>query len=178
MSKDSQAISKRIKIFECLKNYITSDGFIFLQETHSSVKDEKIWNDEFEGQLFLSHGKINSCAVAIGFVGTKALKILNIKRDNLGLILVIKVKIDDSVFVLINIYNAKNESEQLHTLNDLINPSLDSEGGWPVIKKRTLAKLIQITENLDLVIFGEFGTLKEDDLLLDNTILLVLFKDD
>ena len=82
MSKDSQAISKRIKIFECLKNYITSDGFIFLQETHSSVKDEKIWNDEFEGQLFFSHGKTNSCGVAIGFVGTKALNILNIRLDD------------------------------------------------------------------------------------------------
>ena len=86
----------------------------------------------------------------------------------------IEVKIDDSVFMLINIYNANTESGQLHTLNNLINilenskdiqdksvvlggdfnvifnPSLDSEGGKPVIKKRTIAKLIQITENLDL----------------------------
>ena len=107
-------------------------------------------------------------------MGTKALNILNITRDNLGRILVIEVKIDDSVFELINIYNANTESEQLHTLNDLVNiletiediqnksivlggdfnvilnPSLDSEGGKPVIKKRTIAKLIQITENLDL----------------------------
>ena len=107
-------------------------------------------------------------------MGTKALNILNIKRDNLGSILVIEGKIDDSVFVLINIYNAKTKSKQLHTLNDLINiletfediqnksvvlggnfnvilnPSIDSEGGKPVIKKRTIAKLIQITENLDL----------------------------
>ena len=104
--KGLQAISKRIKISEYLKNYVTSNGFIFLQETHSSVIDEKIWNDEFEGQLFFSHGKTNSCGVAIDFVGTKALNILNIKRDNLGPILVIDVKIDDSVFVLINIYNA------------------------------------------------------------------------
>ena len=77
--KGLQAISKRIKIFEYLKNYVTSNGFIFL---HSSVKDEKIWNDEFEGQLFFSHGKTNSSGVAIGFVGTKALNILNVKRDN------------------------------------------------------------------------------------------------
>ena len=123
--------------------------------------------------IFL-YGKTNSCGVAIGFVDKKALNILNIKRDNLGHILVIEVKIDDSIFVLINIYNANTESEQLHTLNDLtniletfkdiqnksvvlggdfnviLNPSLDSEGGKPVIKKRTIAKLIQITENLDL----------------------------
>ena len=151
--KRLQAISKRIKIFKYLKNYVTSNGFIFFQETHSSVKDEKIWNYEFGRQLFFSRGKTNSCGVAIGFVGTKALNILNIRRDNLGGILVIEVKIYDSVFVLINFYNVNTESEQLHTLNDLINiletfediqnksvvlggdfnvifnPSLDSEGG-------------------------------------------------
>ena len=110
-----QAISKRIKIFEYLINYVISNGFIFLQETHSSVKDEKVWSDEFEGQLFFSHGKTNSCGVAIGFVGTKALNILNIKRDNLGSILVIEVKIDDSAFLLINIYNVNTEQDKLHT---------------------------------------------------------------
>ena len=119
--KGLQAISKRIKIFEYLKNYVTSNGFIFLQEIHSSVEDEKVWSDEFEGQLFFCHGKINSCGVVIGFVGTKALNILNIKRNNLGRILVIEVKTDDSVFVLINIYNANTEPEQLHTSNHLIN---------------------------------------------------------
>ena len=34
--------------------------------------------------------------------------------------MVIEVKTDDSVFMLINIYNATTESEQLHTLNDLL----------------------------------------------------------
>ena len=52
-------------------------------------------------------------------MGAKALNILNIKPDNLGRILVIEVKIDDSAFVLINIYNTK--PEQLNTFNDLIN---------------------------------------------------------
>ena len=87
-------------------------------------------------------------------MGKKALNILNIKCDNIGCILVIEVKIENSIFVLINIYNANTESEQLHTLNDLINIletfkdiqnkstvlgddfnvilnlSLDSYGGW------------------------------------------------
>ena len=35
-------------------------------------------------------------------------------------------------------------------VNLILNPSLDSKGGKPVIEKRTIAKLIQITENLDL----------------------------
>ena len=57
----------------------------------------------------------------MGFVRTKALNILNKKRDNLGCILAIAVKIDDSIFVLIIIYNANNEPQQLYTLNNLIN---------------------------------------------------------
>ena len=57
----------------------------------------------------------------MGFVRTKALNILNKKRDNLGCILAIAVKIDDFIFVLINIYNANNEPQQLYTLNNLIN---------------------------------------------------------
>ena len=76
-----------------------------------------------------------------------------------------KLKTDDSVFVLINIYNANTKPEQLHTLNGLINiletlkeiqnknvvlggdfnvilyPSLDSEGGKPVIKKKKKSKI-------------------------------------
>ena len=45
-----------------------------------------------------------------------AVNILNRKHDNLEPLLVIEVKINDSVFVLINIYNANTKPEQLHTL--------------------------------------------------------------
>ena len=85
----------------------------FSLKKYFSVKDEKVWSDEYEGQLFFSNGKTNSCGVAIAFVATKALNILNITRDNLGCILAIEVKIDDSVFVLFKIYNANTEPEQL-----------------------------------------------------------------
>ena len=124
--------------------------------------------------------------------------------------MVIEVKIDDPVFVLINIYNANTEPGQLHTLNDLLNifetfheniqdkhfvlggdfnailnRVLDSEGGKPAIKKKTIAKPIQTTENLDFCDIWRIHKrekpkefiLKENDLLLDNTIPLILFKD-
>ena len=50
-----------------LKNLTKPIGITFMQETHSSEKDEKTWCDEFQGQLFLSHWKTNCCGVAIGF---------------------------------------------------------------------------------------------------------------
>ena len=39
--KGIQSFEKRIKIFGYLKKAITSCGFIFLQETHSTIHDEK-----------------------------------------------------------------------------------------------------------------------------------------
>ena len=68
--KGIQQKEKRIKIYEYLKNNISLNGFIFIQETHSSADCEKRWNDDFDGKLFFSHGRTNSCGVAIGYIGS------------------------------------------------------------------------------------------------------------
>ena len=34
-------------------------ALFFLQETHSSVEDEKQWSDNFKGKIFYSHGATN-----------------------------------------------------------------------------------------------------------------------
>ena len=39
--KGISSTNKRIKLFEYLKKYVAPNGFIFLQETHSSINDEK-----------------------------------------------------------------------------------------------------------------------------------------
>ena len=86
---------------------------------------------------------------------------------------------DDSVFILINLYNPKTEKEQvsswekmnliLETFDDLekktiilggdFNLYLDSllevEGGCPVLKKSSVSKLIEIKEKKTYVTFGE-----------------------
>ena len=157
--KGIQNTEKRIKIFEYLKSYVTHNGFIFLQETHSTVNDEKQWEDEFKGKLFYSHGKSNSCGVAIGFFGTKVIEIIKKISDVSGRILILEIKLDDTIFVLVNLYNANIEKEQLETLavllrllnkiddihskniilggdfNVFFNPNLEAQGGNPVIKK-------------------------------------------
>ena len=50
--KGIQTLQKRMKLFEYLKSYVGSNRFVFLQETHSSISDEKKWEDEFNGKLF------------------------------------------------------------------------------------------------------------------------------
>ena len=76
--------------------------------------------------------------------------------------------------LLINLYNANTENEQLSTIADLSNMlekiddinnksivfgrdfhllfevKLEAQGGNPAMKKKSLAKLIQIKENFDL----------------------------
>ena len=70
---------KRIKFYEYLKIAIASSGFIFLQETHFTIDDEKKYNHEFKGKLFFSHGQSNSCRVAIGFIGNMRFEVSNKK---------------------------------------------------------------------------------------------------
>ena len=82
--KGIQNSEKRIEIFEYVKNYVIPNGFVYLQETHSTVHDEKQWEDEFKGKLFFSHGKSNSCGVTIGYFGPKKLKQLINCRITLG----------------------------------------------------------------------------------------------
>ena len=114
--KGIQQSSKRIKVFEYLQNNSLQNTFVLLQETHSSVDDEKQQNDNFQGKIFYSHGATNSCGVTIGFLGSKSLEIVETKNDDQGRILILDIKIWDKEFLLVNLYNAKTEKEQLDTL--------------------------------------------------------------
>ena len=104
--KGIQSFEKRITFFEYLEKAITSCGFIFLQETHSTIYDKKKKrrNDEFKGKLFFSHGQCNSCGVAIGFIGNTGFEVSNKKQDESDRILILDVKVIDNDFLLINLY--------------------------------------------------------------------------
>ena len=51
-------------------------ALFFLQEKHSSVEDKKQRSDNFLGKIFYSHGTTNSCGVAIAFLGSKSLAVV------------------------------------------------------------------------------------------------------
>ena len=117
--KGIKASEKRLKLFEYLRNNINNNGFVFLRETHSSLKDEQKWKDDFKGPLFFSHGKSNSCGVSIGYWGTETFKVVNTACDKNGRILILDVELNDTNFLLINFYNSNSESEQLFTFSSL-----------------------------------------------------------
>ena len=54
---------------------------------------------------FFSHGKTSSCGVAIGYIGSNNVDVLDKKIDKNGRILILDVKVNESNFVLVNIYN-------------------------------------------------------------------------
>ena len=77
------------------------------------------WQDELKEKLFFSHGQSNSCGVAIGFLGNMSFNVLNKIQDNDGRTLILDVQVDD--FLLLNLYNADKECEELNFLTTPCN---------------------------------------------------------
>ena len=117
--KGIQKSRKRIKAFEYLKNNSLPNGFVFLQETHSFVEFEKQWSDNFKVKIFYSHDTINSCCVTIAILGSKSLAVVETKNDGQGRILILDIKSCDKELLLVNLYHANTEKEQLDTLTKL-----------------------------------------------------------
>ena len=170
--KGIKASEKRLKLFEYLRNKINNNGFVFLQETYSSLKDEQKWIDHFNGPLFFSHGKNNSCGVSIGYCGTETIEVINTACDKYGQILILDPRLNHTNFLLINFYNSNSESEQLSTFSSpqkllvkfdyftktnvvfevilIFDQKFDVTGGNTILKKKSIAKLIEIKEPLFL----------------------------
>ena len=106
---------KRLKIFNYLKENLSYNGLLFLQETHSSSKDEMKWKGQFKWELFFSHGKTNSRGISIGYTRKRSFKLSKKKIDENGRFLILEAMIDDCVVILINLYNPNTEKEQVST---------------------------------------------------------------
>ena len=117
--KGLQSSKKRLKLIEYLKNKLKSNGVLFLQETHSISNDENAWADDFKGQVFFSHRTSNSRGVLVAYLGSKSFVVKNKRNDDDGRILILDVSIDDTDYILVHIYNANNETEQIKVFNDL-----------------------------------------------------------
>ena len=68
---------------------------------------------------FYSHGKSNSCGVLIAYFGTGTFTVKKQQTDKEGRILILDVSINDSEYILINLYNANTENEQIDVLSSL-----------------------------------------------------------
>lgn len=73
------------------------------------------------------------CWIAFGFSCTKTLKLVHKSSDELAHILLLEVKLEDAVFVVINIYNANTKNTDFRKL-----------AGYP--KKSTISR-----ENFNII---------------------------
>ena len=90
-----------------------------MQETHLSLADKKKRLGKLKGPILFSHGKTNFCGVATGYIRNNKVDILDRKIDKNGRISILDVMVDETNFVLVNIYNPNTEAEQVTTVLDL-----------------------------------------------------------
>ena len=67
--KGLQSSKKRIKLIEYFSGKLTHNGLLFLQETHSTIKNKNTWVNDFNGPVFFSHGIFISYGVLIAYFG-------------------------------------------------------------------------------------------------------------
>ena len=80
---------------------------------------KKKWKHEFGGDLHFSHGLSNSCGDLIAFYGNQDITVKKKLADKKRRVLVLDTRNDGSDILLINIYNANTEKEQVSVLNKL-----------------------------------------------------------
>ena len=143
---------KRKQIFKHLKEKYPG-GIYLLQETHSSPECETRWRLEWNGDIFYSHGKTDSCGVAILTSPSLDLNISVLFKDDNGRLLIIKVECNDQqVYHICNIYaptrdKVKDQQQLLKLINETVSsleyvhlilggdfntvfdPKLDKQGG-------------------------------------------------
>ena len=130
---------KRDKMFLRLKS---KADVIFLQETHTTISVEKIYENNYSDLKFIfSHGSSNSCGVIIAFKSSLEYEIHNSIKDPSGRYIFANVTIQGHNCLLVNVY-APTESEKknvefLTEINDLLTnyngTNIDSiimQGDW------------------------------------------------
>lgn len=92
-----------------------------LQETYCTPKVENMWRNEWGGKIFFSNGSNHARGVAVLIKPGFHAEILNDISDNIGRMLLLEIKIQDTPFKLINIYAPNSELGQFHFYHYLKN---------------------------------------------------------
>ena len=168
--------NKRNVVFNWLNDHTSDHCVYFLQETHSIKDDESLWMKELKcDQIYFSHGENNARGTFIGLSKNLEYTVESEYSDDRGRFVVLKCIIQDSPFLLVSIYNADNETEQVSVIEsirstiDTLDPDhsynvvlgggfnfiqdtvLDSDGGKPSLKTSSIAASVQVQNARDLI---------------------------
>ena len=150
---------------------------VFLQETHSMQEVEKQWQREWGGKMLFSHGANNARGVMILVRNGFDFNVETVKIDKQGRFLVVKGKIQDVEYTVVNIYapnkdaclrkffdnlqrvlsdfGISNEDKVIigSDFNCPLNPLLDKKGGVLIPR----ANVIRAIETLKVIVCRTFG---------------------
>ena len=114
-----RSFDKRKTIF----NWLCKSGadLCFLQETYSSKEVENIWRKQWKGDMFFSHGSSHSRGVLILVRDQLDFKLLSSRVDDQGRYILLHAMIQDTPFLLINIYAPNKCAEQSEFFKSISN---------------------------------------------------------
>jgi exonuclease III len=164
-------LKKRRSVFNYLRR--KNADVIFLQETFSDVTNEREWSKEWGGKTVFVHGTKHSCGVAVLFKKGLDCQVDDCFCDRSGRYIVLKVKIADEIYVLVNVYAPCTENQQVQffrgvrsqlfrlgviSLDNIIvggdfncvMSEADKMGGADVLKRKTGFAIHQIMDDFDL----------------------------
>lgn len=104
-------VKKRRVVFDWINKQ--KMDIMFLQETHSSVAQERYWRGEWGGELYFSHGATNSRGVAILVSKKSTVNVDDYHCSSDGRLVIVKVKQNDKFMYLVNIYVPNVEKAQI-----------------------------------------------------------------
>ena len=111
---------KRRKAFRWL--HCQKTDIIFLQKTFLNPESLKIWQNEFGGKIYVSHGSNHSKGVAIIFNQQLDFKINSIHKDKNGRVIIISIVLEDNTFVIANAYSPNDQNVQVYSFIRMSSP--------------------------------------------------------
>ena len=105
---------RRIIFNKCRKR----GDIILLQETHSNINRQQIWEHEWGGKILFSHGKNDARGVAMLFGKNVDYRIIKFRTDVEGRYLIAELKLEELICTIVNVYAPNLDKpvffEQLH----------------------------------------------------------------
>ena len=112
--KGIRTFEKRKRIFNWLGKQ--NADIYFLQETYSTEESENQWRKQWRGDLFFAHGTSQSKGTLILIQEGLDFLIKSVQRDEMGTFIIVDALIQDSPFLLVNIYSPTKPCEQIQFL--------------------------------------------------------------
>ncbi len=128
--------TKRRDIFNFM--WGKKSSIIFLQETHSTSKDEQIWAVEWGYRAYFSHGTSSSAGVTILIKNNFEYYVHDVISDENGRYIILDITIENYRFSITNLYGPNSDSpEFFRNLEDLLLQLPGSDilaGDWNVVQ--------------------------------------------